>query len=124
MKKLIDFFATKNLMLWALIGGVIFGLIFGERLAFLQPVGNGFIKLMQITIFPYIVVSLVVGLGKFEPDQVRSILLKAATVMLSLWGIGLFVIWCFAFTLPKHDAGTFFSTALISAKQEIDFVAR
>ncbi|MDE3274001.1 cation:dicarboxylase symporter family transporter [Pseudoalteromonas sp. G4] len=124
MKKILDYFATKNLMLWALIWGVLAGVIFGERLAFLQPVGNGFIKLMQITIFPYIVVSLIVGLGKFEPDQVRSILLKAATVMLSLWGIGLFVIWCFAFTLPKHDAGTFFSTALISAKQEIDFVAR
>lgn len=109
-------------MLWALVLGVATGLIFGERVEFLQPIGNGFVKLMQITIFPYIVVSLIVGLGKFSPEQVKTILFKAATVMIALWLTGLFVIWCFAFTLPKHDAGTFFSPALVSPSVPIDFV--
>ena len=95
MKIIFNFLANKNLMLWALIVGVFAGLILGDRLAFLQPVGNGFIKLMQITIFPYIVVSLIVGLGKFEPNQVRSILLKAATVMVSL-SIILLSVWLFS----------------------------
>ncbi|MCF6436657.1 cation:dicarboxylase symporter family transporter [Pseudoalteromonas sp. MMG022] len=121
MNTLLEFLKNRNWMLWALILGVATGLIFGERVAFLQPLGAGFVKLMQITIFPYIVVSLIVGLGKFNPDQVRSILLKAATVMVCLWGVGLFAIWCFTFTLPQHDAGTFFSPALIAPANNIDF---
>ncbi|WP_105169805.1 cation:dicarboxylate symporter family transporter [Pseudoalteromonas sp. T1lg23B] len=121
MNTLLEFLKNRNWMLWALILGVATGLIFGERVAFLQPLGAGFVKLMQITIFPYIVVSLIVGLGKFDPEQVRSILLKAATVMLCLWGVGLFAIWCFTFTLPQHDAGTFFSPALIAPTNHIDF---
>ncbi|MBE0370905.1 cation:dicarboxylate symporter family transporter [Pseudoalteromonas aurantia] len=121
MNTFFSFLKSRNWMLWALILGVATGLIFGERVAFLQPIGNGFVKLMQITIFPYIVVSLIVGLGKFSPEQVKSILLKAATVMISLWCIGLAAIWCFALTLPQHDAGTFFSPALISPAASIDF---
>ena len=67
MKTLWAFLGNRNWMLWALLLGVATGLIFGERVAFLQPIGTGFVKLMQITIFPYIVVSLIVGLGKFNP---------------------------------------------------------
>ncbi|NOU50007.1 cation:dicarboxylase symporter family transporter [Pseudoalteromonas sp. JBTF-M23] len=121
MKALLEFIKNRNWMLWALILGIATGLIFGERVAFLQPIGAGFVKLMQITIFPYIVVSLIVGLGKFNPEQVRSILLKAATVMVCLWAVGLFAIWCFTFTLPHHDAGTFFSPTLVTSNSEIDF---
>ncbi|RJE71100.1 ABC transporter substrate-binding protein [Pseudoalteromonas sp. MSK9-3] len=121
MNSLFLFLKNRNWMLWALIAGVATGLIFGERVAFLQPIGNGFVKLMQITIFPYIVVSLIVGLGKFNPEQVKSILFKAATVMLCLWIVGLTAIWCFALTLPQHDAGTFFSPALISPASPINF---
>ncbi|MBU2971132.1 cation:dicarboxylase symporter family transporter [Pseudoalteromonas sp. C2R02] len=124
MKKLFAYLSKANLMLWALILGIVVGLIFGERVQWMSPIGAAFIKLMQITIFPYIVVSLIVGLGKFEPSQVKSIILKAVIVMLSLWGIGIVVIWCFAFTLPHHDAGTFFSSALVATRPDIDFVAQ
>ena len=124
MKSILAFLGNRNWMLWALLLGVATGLIFGERVAFLQPIGTGFVKLMQITIFPYIVVSLIVGLGKFNPEQVKSILVKAATVMVTLWVVGLAAIWCFTLTLPKHDAGTFFSPALISPATSIDFVAQ
>ena len=124
MKSILAFLGNRNWMLWALLLGVATGLIFGERVAFLQPIGTGFVKLMQITIFPYIVVSLIVGLGKFNPEQVKSILVKAATVMVTLWIVGLAAIWCFTLTLPKHDAGTFFSPALISPATSIDFVAQ
>ncbi|MFC3032861.1 cation:dicarboxylate symporter family transporter [Pseudoalteromonas fenneropenaei] len=111
-------------MLWSLILGIAAGLLLGERVAFLQPIGNGFVKLMQITIFPYIVVSLIVGLGKFNPEQVKSVLGKAALMMLLLWILGLVAIWCFTLTLPQHDAGTFFSPALIAEAPKIDFISQ
>ncbi|MCO7189070.1 MULTISPECIES: cation:dicarboxylase symporter family transporter [unclassified Pseudoalteromonas] len=124
MKLVIDWLKRINWMLWALLLGIVCGLVFGERVAFLKPLGEGFVKLMQITIFPYIVVSLVVGLGKFNPDQVKSILIKATTVMISLWLVGLAVIWAFSLTLPSHDAGTFFSPALVASAPEVDFVSQ
>ncbi|MBR8841467.1 cation:dicarboxylase symporter family transporter [Pseudoalteromonas sp. JC3] len=122
MTKLLNFLKNINWMLWALILGIFAGLVFGERLSFLKPIGTGFVNLMQITILPYIVVSLIVGLGKFNPEQVKSILAKAALVMVSIWVVGLAVIWCFIMTLPAHDAGTFFSPALVAAAPEVDFV--
>lgn len=122
MNRVFDWIKSMNWMLWALILGIATGLIFGERVAFLKPIGEGFVSLMQITIFPYIVVSLVVGLGKFSPDQVKTVLAKAAITMLALWVIGLAVIWCFTLTLPSHDAGTFFSPALVAQAPEVNFV--
>ncbi|WP_419148460.1 cation:dicarboxylate symporter family transporter [Pseudoalteromonas 'SMAR'] len=124
MTKLLDFLKNINWMLWALLLGVAVGLIFGERVSFLQPIGAGFVSLMQITILPYIVVSLIVGLGKFNPEQVKTVLARAALVMIALWSIGLAVIWCFIMTLPQHDAGTFFSPALVTAAPEVDFVSQ
>ncbi|MCG7548198.1 cation:dicarboxylase symporter family transporter [Pseudoalteromonas sp. Of7M-16] len=122
MNKLFNWIKSMNWMLWALILGIATGLIFGERVAFLKPIGEGFVSLMQITIFPYIVVSLVVGLGKFSPDQVKTVLAKAAITMVALWVIGLAVIWCFTLTLPSHDAGTFFSPALVAQAPDVNFV--
>ncbi|MDK1285929.1 cation:dicarboxylase symporter family transporter [Pseudoalteromonas sp. B95] len=122
MNRVFDWIKSMNWMLWALILGIATGLIFGERVAFLKPIGEGFVSLMQITIFPYIVVSLVVGLGKFSSDQVKTVLAKAAITMVALWVIGLAVIWCFTLTLPSHDAGTFFSPALVAQAPEVNFV--
>ncbi|WP_440053450.1 cation:dicarboxylate symporter family transporter [Pseudoalteromonas sp. T1lg65] len=122
MTKLLSFLKNMNWMLWALILGIATGLVFGERVSFLKPIGSGFVNLMQITILPYIVVSLIVGLGKFHPDQVKNILAKAALVMVAIWSVGLAVIWCFILTLPDHDAGTFFSPALVANRPEIDFI--
>ncbi|MAD90601.1 MAG: dicarboxylate/amino acid:cation symporter, partial [Pseudoalteromonas sp.] len=45
MKTFWAFLGNRNWMLWALLLGVATGLIFGERVAFLQPIGTGFVKL-------------------------------------------------------------------------------
>ncbi|WP_244370170.1 cation:dicarboxylate symporter family transporter [Pseudoalteromonas xiamenensis] len=124
MSSFLAFFKNINWMLWSLILGIAAGLLFGERMAALQPLGTGFVKLMQITIFPYIVVSLIVGLGKFSQAQVKQVLGKATLVMLLLWAVGLAAIWAFTLTLPKHDAGTFFSPALVAPATQIDFISQ
>lgn len=122
MSRIWNYLKNLNWMLWSLLLGVAAGLVFGERMAFLQTLGNGFVKLMQVTIFPYIVVSLVVGLGRFSQEQVKLVLGKATVVVLSLWGLGLIAIWAFSFTLPKLDAGTFFSPALIADAPQVNFI--
>lgn len=48
-------------ILIGLVSGIATGIFFGELCAPLQVVGDGFIKLLQMTILPYIVVSLILG---------------------------------------------------------------
>lgn len=119
-----NYLKSLNWMLWSLLLGASAGLVFGERMAFLQTLGHGFIKLMQISIIPYIIVSLVSGLARFSQEQVKQVLGKAALIILTLWTLGIFSIWAFSFTLPKINAGTFFSPALISPPVSIDFIGQ
>jgi Na+/H+-dicarboxylate symporter len=49
--------------------GIACGIFFGEAVGFLEIVGNAFIKLLQMTILPYILVSLVYGIGGLTYNQ-------------------------------------------------------
>jgi Na+/H+-dicarboxylate symporter len=58
--------ARFSLSTYILIGmflGIVCGIFFGKKVAFLQVAGDAFIKLLQMTILPYILVSLISGLG-------------------------------------------------------------
>ena len=48
--------------------GIAAGVFFGERAASLQIVGDAFIRLLQMTVMPFIAVSLIAALGKLERD--------------------------------------------------------
>ena len=62
--------SSTQLILLSLVAGIIAGLFFGERVAWLQYVGDVFIKLLQITVIPYISVSLITGLGGLKQSDV------------------------------------------------------
>jgi Na+/H+-dicarboxylate symporter len=44
--------------------GVITGIFFGELVADLKIFGDIFVKLLQITVLPYIILSLIAGIGR------------------------------------------------------------
>ena len=50
-------------VLIGLFSGVAAGVFFGELTAPLKIAGDAFIQLLQMTVLPYIVVSLIAGLG-------------------------------------------------------------
>ena len=50
----------------ALIFGVGFGVFFGESMAVLRPVADGFIRLLQMAVLPYVVASLITGLVRSD----------------------------------------------------------
>ncbi|MBL0699345.1 MAG: cation:dicarboxylase symporter family transporter, partial [Desulfosarcina sp.] len=61
---------STNILIGVVLGGVC-GIFFGEYCAFLQIFGDAFIKLLQMTILPYIVVSLILGIGGLTYEQAR-----------------------------------------------------
>ncbi len=61
-KKKLRFSLSTNILIGMFLG-IACGIFFGEKVAFLQVAGNAFIKLLQMTILPYILVSLINGIG-------------------------------------------------------------
>jgi Na+/H+-dicarboxylate symporter len=51
-------------ILAGLLAGVAVGLFFGESAAVLQPLADLYIRGMQMTVLPYLVLTLVGGLGQ------------------------------------------------------------
>ena len=77
----IKFSLSTNIFI-GLILGISCGLFFGELCGDLNVVGNAFIKLLQMTILPYIVVSIVLGIGSLTYRNARMLAIKGGMLLL------------------------------------------
>ena len=59
---------TKKILV-GLASGLFLGLFFGERVAFLHVAAEGFVQLLQMTVLPYVMVSLILGLGSLDYQE-------------------------------------------------------
>jgi Na+/H+-dicarboxylate symporter/ABC-type amino acid transport substrate-binding protein len=90
--------------------GVATGLFFGEMVAGLKVVGDLFVKLLQITVLPYIIVSLIAGFGRMQMDQARRLAVRGSVVLLAIWGLALVMIFVAAMAFPDIETASFFSS--------------
>jgi Na+/H+-dicarboxylate symporter len=102
--------------------GVLAGVFFGELAGNLNVVANAFIRLMQMTVLPYIAVSLILALGQLGFEQLKLIAFKAGGFLLILWAIALLMVLLVPLTFPDWQSASFFSTTLTEQKEPIDFV--
>ncbi len=98
-------------ILVGLMAGVATGLFFGELVADLKVVGDVFVRLLQITVLPYIVASLISGIGRMTIDNARQLALRGTAVLLFIWGMALVLIMTAALAFPDIDAASFFGSA-------------
>ncbi|MUL40620.1 dicarboxylate/amino acid:cation symporter [Streptomonospora sp. PA3] len=61
----------------ALVAGAATGLIVGEPAAALQPLGDVFLRLLQMLVMPLVVVTLIAGVSSISPARLGGIGLKA-----------------------------------------------
>lgn len=74
-----DWYFKSNLLLRILGGlilGAIVGLIFGESIAWLQPFGDIFIRLLTMIVMPIIIATLVVGAASISPATLGKVGVK------------------------------------------------
>jgi Na+/H+-dicarboxylate symporter len=102
--------------------GVLAGLFFGEMVAFLEVIGEIWIKLLQMTVLPYVMLSLVTGLGRLDYADARLLASKVGLIMLLLWAVCLAIIFVFPFTFPHWESASFFSNALADPRPPVDFL--
>jgi Na+/H+-dicarboxylate symporter len=69
----------------SLVAGILAGLFFGEPMGKLEILGDVYIKLLQMTVIPYILVSLVGGLGKLDMQMAKRIGSRGGSLILFLW---------------------------------------
>ncbi|GGA64478.1 ABC transporter substrate-binding protein [Neiella marina] len=114
--------SLASTMIIAMVLGIITGIFFGELVAWTGVVGSAVIMLMQMTIYPYILVSLISGIGKLNANDAKSIFTKAGSIMAAIWAIGLIAILLAPVTFPTLESASFFSTSEVQPKAEIDYL--
>jgi Na+/H+-dicarboxylate symporter len=66
---------------------ILTGLVLGELAASLQVVADAYIRLMQMTVLPYVTVAPITGLGQLEPAAAKALAVRGGLLLLPLWGL-------------------------------------
>jgi len=112
--------SRPTLSAWIFIGlglGVFAGLFFGEPTAVLQPLAEIYVRLMQMSVLPYLVLSLVVGFGQLDATQARRLGVRAGALLLVTWGVTLGVLAALPMAFPSVQNASFFSHSLVEPRQ-------
>jgi Na+/H+-dicarboxylate symporter/ABC-type amino acid transport substrate-binding protein len=102
--------------------GVSAGLFFGESMGVLEIVGDVFIRLLQMTVMPYVMVSLIAGLGRLDYRQAQRLGLWGGGLLVLLWAIAFAMVTVMPLAFPAFESASFFSSSLIEQPQEVDFI--
>ena len=66
-------------ILIGLAGGILTGVFFGERASVTAWVADGFVKLLQMMVLPYITVSIIASIGSLKPADLQQSLPRRRT---------------------------------------------
>ena len=109
---------SKQLPFWVLGGavlGILLGVFLGDAAAALQPVGSTYVQMMEIVVFPYIICSLLVGLGHLSPATALRLFRSSWLVYLTVWLVTFLVIFLLSLAIPPVPPPSFID-ATVSQK--------
>jgi Na+/H+-dicarboxylate symporter/ABC-type amino acid transport substrate-binding protein len=102
--------------------GLVAGVFFGELMTVLEPIGEIFIGLLQMAVWPYIVFSLTGGLGRLSLVQAKKLGLSGVSFLLLFWGIGLLAVLAIVATFPSWTSAAFFTRTLAETAGDFNFI--
>ena len=102
--------------------GIATGIFFGDMVSFMEIIGNAFIKLLQMTILPYILVSLILGIGSMSYESAGLLAVRAGGLLLITWLIAFVFIMLMQLGFPDWESASFFSTSLVEFPPPPDFL--
>jgi Na+/H+-dicarboxylate symporter/ABC-type amino acid transport substrate-binding protein len=102
--------------------GIVTGVFLGERALALEWAAQGFVKLLQMTVLPYVTVSIVESLGSLSLAEARRLGYRAGAVLVVLWIVGLVYALLVSVTFPHVQTASFFSTTLLEQRHDFDLV--
>ena len=105
-----------------LILGIAVGLFLGEMASWLAFLGDIFLRLFQMPVVPYIIVSLIGSLGRLNYRDAKLIFIKGGIVILAFWAITLLVVVLFPLGFPSWQSSAFFSTSLLEESKALSLL--
>ena len=105
-----------------LLACVAVGLFFGEYVSFFQIIGDGFVGLLQMTVLPYIMVSIIANLGRMSLSEGRAMVFNGLKVLFLLLGIGVLALVILPLALPSWTASSFFKPSIVAIEQPLNFL--
>src|SRR3954471_16097178 len=102
--------------------GVAVGLFLGDRASVLQVFADAYIKLLQMTVLPYVTISIIAGLGGLELRDARALGVRVGLLLAALWALALTAVLLFPLTFPPHQSASFFSTTLVEEREPFDLL--
>jgi Na+/H+-dicarboxylate symporter/ABC-type amino acid transport substrate-binding protein len=114
--------SSSTKILIGLVLGVSVGLFLGEHASVFKIAADGFVKLLQMTVLPYITLSIITSLGALTYDQVKTLGLRAGVVLIGLWSLALTFTFLFPLAFPDVETASFFSTTLVEQRRPFNFI--
>ena len=108
-------------ILIGLVLGVLTGLFLGEYASHLAIVGRAYIGLLQMSILPYMVVSLMGGIGGLGYDKAKKLAITGGIVLIGSWLLAFVVVFVMPLAFPDVEAGSFFSPSMVETPK-VDFI--
>ncbi len=115
-------FSLSTFILIGFVLGILCGLFFGEYCSFLEVIGGAFIGLLQMTVLPFVILSLIKGLGQLAYHEASSLAKKCGLLLLLLWSITFAVILIMPLAYPNWESASFFSTSAIQKRVPFNFI--
>ncbi len=109
-------------ILLAMAGGTGVGIFFGDLCSPLETIGTIYVDLMQMTVFPYIVVTIIARVGRLTWVRLRLLAAAGGKVLLLLWAIGALLICLFPLALPVSNRGSFYSAATVDRPEPLGLI--
>ncbi|MCX6356976.1 MAG: cation:dicarboxylase symporter family transporter, partial [Candidatus Aureabacteria bacterium] len=106
----------------ALALGILCGLFFGDMCRVLEPAGIAFIKLMQMAVIPYVVVSIVGGIGGLAGIEAGAVARKGGVVLLSLWLLGIVLFFSMQYAFPEKLTASFYGAGEVTQPERINLI--
>ena len=97
--------------------GIAVGVFFGDRAELLSPLAEIYIRLMQMTVLPYLITSLVVAFGQLTPGDVSRLARLGLGMLTIIWLVTALVIAILPLGFPDIESAAFFSHSLIEPRQ-------
>ncbi|GKX34545.1 MAG: ABC transporter substrate-binding protein [Rhizobiaceae bacterium MnEN-MB40S] len=96
--------SSVNLSIWVIIGalsGIFCGVFIGDYAANLEPFGSIYVMLLQMCVFPFVVSSLLHGLGSLTPQMALRLLKSGLPVFLIGWAVVFAGLWILSQGIPE-----------------------
>lgn len=109
-------------ILIGLFAGVGLGLLLGPAIAPLKAIGEVYVGLMQMTVLPFIVFSLIGNIGRLKMDELRLLGRTGLVTYAILWAFAVITTLSFSRAFPELETSHFFSSSLIEPPPEVDWI--